>query len=334
MSYNWSDVFIGVAAGDVVHTAKEVQESRKGWFSQLREGLSKSRKALQQQFASVLFDRFDEDLWERIEEALIFADVGVETTVSIVGALEAEANAGIIKDSAGLVAKLPEVTAKHFCQKDTRIDVAHSPAVILMVGVNGTGKTTTIGKVAWHLKELGRQPILVAGDTFRAAAIEQLIEWGGRVGCEVIHHDRGGDPGAVVFDGIAAAAARGADVVIIDTAGRLHTQVNLMKELEKIGRVIKKRIPDAPHECLLTIDATTGQNGLIQARMFREAVDLTGVVLTKMDGTAKGGIALAVSHELDLPIKLIGTGEKLESLQPFDPMGFASLMFEDSLIKG
>ena len=321
MSYNWSEVFVGVGEGRSVGTPEEAQASRRGWFSQLRDGLSKSRKALQQQFASVLFDRFDEDLWEHIEEALIFADVGVETTVSIVSALEAEANAGNIKDSASLMEKLRELTAAHFSQGDTRIDVAHAPAVILMVGVNGTGKTTTIGKIAWHLKELGKEPLLVAGDTFRAAAVEQLVEWGRRVGCEVVHHERGGDPGAVVFDGIAAAQARGADVVIIDTAGRLHTQVNLMNELEKIGRVIKKRIPDAPHECLLTIDATTGQNGLIQARMFKQAVDLSGVVLTKMDGTAKGGIALAVSHELDLPIKLIGTGEKLDSLQPFDAVG-------------
>jgi len=314
-----------------MHTAEEEQETRKGWFSQLRDGLSKSRRALQQQFASVLFDRFDDDLWEHIEEALIYADVGVETTVSIVETLEAEANAGSIKDAAGLLAKLREVTAAHFSEADARIDVAHLPAVILMVGVNGTGKTTTIGKIAWHLKELGKEPLLVAGDTFRAAAVEQLVEWGRRVGCEVVRHERGGDPGAVVYDGLTAAEARKADVVIIDTAGRLHTQVNLMKELEKVGRVIKKRIPDAPHECLLTIDATTGQNGLIQARMFREAIDLTGVVLTKMDGTAKGGIALAVSHELDLPIKLIGTGEKLQSLQPFDPAAFAQLLFDDSL---
>jgi fused signal recognition particle receptor len=333
LSYNWSEVFVGVDGGRTVGTPEEAQKQRKGWFAQLREGLTKSRKALRQQFASVLFDHFDEDLWEKIEEALIFADVGVGTTVSIVEALEAEADVGNVKDSASLMAKLRELTADHFSKADTRIDVAHSPAVILMVGVNGTGKTTTIGKIAWHLKELGKEPLLVAGDTFRAAAVEQLVEWGKRVGCEVVRHERGGDPGAVVFDGIAAAQARGADVVIIDTAGRLHTQVNLMNELEKIGRVIKKRIPDAPHECLLTIDATTGQNGLIQARMFKEAVDLTGVVLTKMDGTAKGGIALAVSHELDLPIKLIGTGEKLDSLQPFDPTGFASLLFEDSVAK-
>ncbi len=330
MSYNWADVFIGVSETAAVEGIP-ASENRRGWLAQLRDGLAKSRKALQQQFASILFDRFDDDLWEHIEEALIYADVGVDSTVSIVEALEEQANAGVIKDSVELLAKLREVTADHFCQADTRIDVAHSPAVILMVGVNGTGKTTTIGKIAWHLKELGKEPILVAGDTFRAAAIEQLVEWGRRVGCEVVRHERGGDPGAVVYDGLAAAEARGADVAIIDTAGRLHTQVNLMKELEKVRRVIEKRIPGAPHETLLCIDATTGQNGLIQACMFKEAVELTGVVITKMDGTAKGGIALAVSHELGLPIKLIGTGEKLESLQPFDAKDFAAMLFDDSL---
>ena len=326
-------MFVGISEKAIAHTPEEDQEGRGGWLLQLREGLSKSRKMLQQQFSSVLFDRFDEALWEQIEEALIFADVGVDTTVSIVETLEAEADAGTIRDSAGLMARLRDVTAAHFFQADTRIDVAHSPAVILMVGVNGTGKTTTIGKIAWHLKELGKEPLLVAGDTFRAAAVEQLVEWGRRVGCEVVRHERGGDPGAVVYDGLAAAEARAADVVIIDTAGRLHTQVNLMKELEKIVRVIRKRAPDAPHECLLTIDATTGQNGLVQARMFKEPVDLTGVVMTKMDGTAKGGIALAVSHELELPIKLIGTGEKLESLQPFDAADFTALLFDDSLVQ-
>jgi len=331
VSQDWSDVFVGVSEKAAFQVPSEGAQTRGGWLAQLRDGLAKSRKALQQQFASVLFDRFDEDLWERIEEALIYADVGVESTVSIVQALEEEANSGSIRDSTDLLKKLREVTADHFCKADTRIDVAHSPAVILMVGVNGTGKTTTIGKIAWHLKELGKEPILVAGDTFRAAAIEQLVEWGRRVECEVVRHERGGDPGAVVFDGLAAAEARGADVAIIDTAGRLHTQVNLMKELQKVRRVVEKRIPGAPHECLLCIDATTGQNGLIQARMFKEAVELTGVVITKMDGTAKGGIALAVSHELDLPIKLIGTGEKLESLQPFDAMAFASMLFDDAL---
>jgi fused signal recognition particle receptor len=331
VTHNWAEVFIGVSEEAARKSPAAVEEKRTTWFSQLRDGLAKSRKALQQQFSSVLFDRFDEDLWERIEEALIFADVGVDTTVSIVQALEAEADSGQLKDPRSLVERLSEITAAHFYQADTRIDVDHSPAVIMMAGVNGTGKTTTIGKIAWHLKELGKEPLLVAGDTFRAAAIEQLLEWGRRVGCEVVHHERGGDPGAVVYDGLEAALARKADVVIIDTAGRLHTQVNLMNELAKVRRVIDKRMPGAPHECLLTIDATTGQNGLIQARMFKEAVNVTGVVITKMDGTAKGGIALAVSHELEVPIKLIGTGEKLESLQPFDAKDFASLLFDDSL---
>jgi fused signal recognition particle receptor len=334
LSHDWTEVFIGVSEKAAVHTPDEDQSRRGGWLFQLRDGLTKSRRMLQQQFASVLFDRFDDELWERIEETLIFADVGVDTTVSIVETLEAEADAGTIKDAADLLTRLREVTASHFCQADTRIDVSRSPAVILMVGVNGTGKTTTIGKIAWHLKELGKEPLLVAGDTFRAAAVEQLVEWGRRVDCEVVRHERGGDPGAVVYDGLAAAEARGADVVIIDTAGRLHTQVNLMKELEKIIRVIRKRVPDAPHESMLTIDATTGQNGLVQARMFKDTVDLSGVVMTKMDGTAKGGIALAVSHELELPIKLIGTGEKLESLQPFDAVDFTGLLFDDSLFQG
>jgi fused signal recognition particle receptor len=208
----------------------------------------------------VLFDRFDETLWERIEEALIDADVGVDTRVSIVEGLERLADQGSVATPAELIEGLRELSAAHFCSADTRIDVSHAPAVILMVGVNGTGKTTTIGKIAWHLKELGKEPLLVAGDTFRAAAIEQLVEWGRRVGCEVIHHERGGDPGAVVYDGLSAAEARKADVVIVDTAGRLHTQVKLMHELGKDRRVIEKRMPGAPHESMVCIDATTGQN--------------------------------------------------------------------------
>jgi len=333
VSYNWSEVFVGVDARATVSSPESRQEKRRGWFRQLREGLSKSRQALQQQFSAIITDRFDEELWERIEEALIYADVGVETTVSIVRRLEEKAEAGGISDGAQLLAELRRLSAEHFCQGDTRIDVSAQPAILLMAGVNGTGKTTTIGKIAWHLKELGKEPLLVAGDTFRAAAGEQLAEWGKRVGCEVVRHETGGDPGAVAYDGIAAAKARGADVVIIDTAGRLHTQVNLMRELEKIVRVVKKQVPDAPHETLLTIDATTGQNGLIQARLFKEAVDVTGVVLTKMDGTAKGGIALAISHELDVPIKLIGTGETMDALQPFDASGFTEALFGDELLR-
>jgi len=334
VSYKWSEVFIGVepARFEAKNSYGE-EKSKRGWFSSLREGLTKSRKALAQQLAAVLTDRFDEDVWERIEEALIYADMGVDGTVAIVERLEQAADAGEIRSSKELLARLREVTADLFSTRDRRIDVAHEPAVILMVGVNGTGKTTTIGKLAWHLLEVGRRPLLVAGDTFRAAA-EQLVEWGRRVGCEVVRQERGSDPGAVVYDGVAAAQARGCDVVIVDTAGRLHTQVNLMKELEKIERVVKKLVPDAPHEVLLTIDATTGQNGLVQARMFKEAVDVTGIVLTKMDGTAKGGIAVAVSHELDLPVKLIGVGERMEDLQPFEPTGFAELLFDEEVLSG
>jgi fused signal recognition particle receptor len=198
------------------------------------------------------------------------------------------------------------------------------PAVVLVVGVNGTGKTTTIGKIAWHLqRELGKSVILAAGDTYRAAAVEQLAEWSDRAGCEIVRAAQGSDPGAVAFDAIEAAKARGHDVVIVDTAGRLHTQHHLMDELTKVRRVIQKQIPGAPHETLLTIDATTGQNGLRQAMLFREAVDVSGIVLTKLDGTAKGGIALAIAQELGVPVKLIGIGESLEDLRPFDPDDFA-----------
>ncbi len=198
-----------------------------------------------------------------------------------------------------------------------------------MVGVNGTGKTTTIGKLAWHLqKELGKSVLLAAGDTYRAAAVEQLAEWAERAGCELVRAEQGSDPGAVAFDAVSAAGARGHDVVIIDTAGRLHTQTNLMDELAKVRRVIAKQLPDAPHETLLTIDATTGQNGLRQAKLFGEAVDVSGIVLTKLDGTAKGGIALAIAGELGLPVKLIGIGEALEDLRPFDPDDFARAILE------
>jgi fused signal recognition particle receptor len=204
------------------------------------------------------------------------------------------------------------------------IDLRHHPAVVLVVGVNGTGKTTTIGKLAWHLqKELGLSVLLGAADTYRAAAVDQLGIWAERAGAEIVRAEQGSDPGAVAFDAVAAGEGRGKDVVIIDTAGRLHTQTNLMEELEKVRRVIEKKLSGAPHETLLSIDATTGQNGLRQALLFREAVDITGIALTKLDGTAKGGIALAIAQELGVPVKLIGVGEGIEDLRPFDPDDFA-----------
>ncbi|HEY7631042.1 MAG TPA: signal recognition particle-docking protein FtsY, partial [Thermoleophilaceae bacterium] len=220
--------------------------------------------------------------------------------------------------------RLTEIMAEVARAGELTIDLRPDPTVILMVGVNGTGKTTTIGKIAWHLqKELGKSVMLGAGDTYRAAAVEQLAEWAQRAGCDIVRAAQGSDPGAVAFDAIEAAQARGHDVVICDTAGRLHTQSHLMDELAKVRRVIQKQLPDAPHETLLTIDATTGQNGLRQAMLFREAVDVTGIVLTKLDGTAKGGIALAIAQELGVPVKLIGIGESLEDLRPFDPDDFA-----------
>ena len=211
-----------------------------------------------------------------------------------------------------------------------KIDLSHEPAVLMMVGVNGTGKTTTIGKIAWHLsKEFGLSVVMGAGDTYRAAAAEQLAAWAERAGAELVRGQDGADPGAVAYDAISAGVARKADVVIIDTAGRLHTQDNLMEELAKVRRVIAKLIPDAPHETLISIDSTTGQNGLRQAKVFSEAVQVDGVVLTKLDGTAKGGIALAIASELGIPVKLIGVGEKLEDLRPFDPEEYASALLAE-----
>ncbi|HKT83639.1 MAG TPA: signal recognition particle-docking protein FtsY, partial [Solirubrobacterales bacterium] len=233
-------------------------------------------------------------------------------------------------DGEAVQARLIELLAEVAGTARAPIDLGKEPAVLLMVGVNGTGKTTTIGKIAWHLsKEFGLSVVLAAGDTYRAAAAEQLAEWADRAGAQLVRTEEGADPGAVAFDAIEAAQARGADVVIIDTAGRLHTQGNLMDELTKVRRVIGKQLPGAPHETLLSIDATTGQNGLRQAKVFAEAVEVDGVVLTKLDGTAKGGIVLAIADELGIPVKLIGTGETLEDLRPFDPTDFANALLAD-----
>ncbi len=227
-------------------------------------------------------------------------------------------------DGAAVRDRLIEIVAEVAATGRAPIDLSAQPAVVLMVGVNGTGKTTTIGKVAWHLsQEFGLSVVLGAADTYRAAAAEQLAEWAQRAGADLVRADSGADPGSVAFDAVAAARARDADVAIVDTAGRLHTQGNLMDELAKVRRVIDKQMPGAPHETLLTIDATTGQNGLRQAKVFAEAAEVDGVVLTKLDGTAKGGIVLAIASELGIPVKLIGTGESLEDLRPFDPTDFA-----------
>jgi fused signal recognition particle receptor len=322
MAKSWQDVFYtGDGAGPA---ASEPDEERGGFFRRLRENLSKSREAITGELRATVVGSLDDETWERLEEALIYADVGARTTAKVVQKLEHEAEEGRIGSGEDLVKRLEETLAEVARPGDDQIDVSHSPSVLLTVGVNGTGKTTTIGKVAWHLqRELGKSVIMAAADTYRAAAQEQLGEWAKRAGCDIVQAIPGSDPGAVVFDAIEAARARGHDVVIADTAGRLHTQVPLMEELSKVRRVIEKQIPGAPHETLLTVDATTGQNGLHQAQLFREAVEVTGVVLTKLDGTAKGGIALAIAEELGLPVKLIGIGEALEDLRPFDADDFA-----------
>jgi fused signal recognition particle receptor len=294
----------------------ETEAQQAGFFSRLRDSLRKTRSAMTEQLAAAAFDPADDEAWERLEEALIAADVGVPTTAELVGRLEARPDLG----------ELGEALAREAAEllgEPGRLELDGPPSVILVVGVNGTGKTTTIGKLASRLREHRHSVILAAADTFRAAAEEQLEIWAGRAGADFVGSERGGDPAAVAYDAIEAATARGRDVVIVDTAGRLHTQTNLMEELAKVRRVIGRRLEGAPHETLLVIDATTGQNGLQQARLFREAVDVSGVALTKLDGSAKGGVALAIAHELGLPVKLVGVGEGLDDLRPFDPQDFA-----------
>jgi fused signal recognition particle receptor len=296
--------------------APEPEAERAGRFARLRESLSKSRRALTEQIAAAAFDPTDDLAWERLEEALIQADVGVTATAELVRRLEARGELGDLGTALGEEAAV-------LLGEPGILHVQARPSVILVVGVNGTGKTTTIGKLASKLSEHGRSGGVAAADTFRAAAEEQLEIWAERAGADFVGSARGGDPAAVAYDAIDAAQARGRDVVIVDTAGRLHTQTNLMEELAKVRRVIEGKLEGAPHETLLVVDATTGQNGLQQARLFGETVGVTGVALTKLDGSAKGGVAIPIAYELGLPVKLIGVGEQLDDLRPFDPQDFA-----------
>ena len=325
MARDWRDLFIvdGAPAPEA-RSAPEAEQRRGGMFRRLRENLRKTRQALTSEIQATLFEELNDETWERLEEALIYADVGARTTAEVVEKLEHEATSGEVSGGEALTARLTELLADIARTGDDRIDLHPKPTVILVAGVNGTGKTTTVGKLAWHLSnELGLRVVLAAADTFRAAGVEQLEVWAQRAGVQFVKGPPNADPGAVAYDAIAAGRRDGADVVIIDTAGRLHTQDDLMAELAKVRRVISNQIPDAPHETLLTVDATTGQNGLRQAKMFSEAIDVSGLVLTKLDGTAKGGIALAIAHDLGIPVKLIGVGEQLEDLRPFDPTDFA-----------
>jgi fused signal recognition particle receptor len=312
VSRSWAEFL-----GDAEQPAEEEGEARKGWLGRLRDSLAGSRRALTQ---DLFFDPADEASWERVEEALLQADVGVPATVELVRRLEQREPGSESELLGGLEEEIAELVS---ADADGRLAIGAAPSVVLVVGVNGTGKTTTIGKLAHRLREHRRTVIVAAADTFRAAADEQLEIWAQRAGADFVGAERGADPAAVAYDAIEAAQARGRDVVIVDTAGRLHTQTNLMEELAKIRRVIATRLDGAPHETLLVVDATTGQNGLQQARLFGEAVDVSGVALTKLDGSAKGGIAVAIAHELGLPVKLVGVGESLDDLQPFDAREFA-----------
>ncbi len=326
MAHDWSELFITGESDPLDGDAGLTQtaERRRGFFSRLRENLTKTRQALSGEIQATLFQNLDEHTWERLEEALIVADVGAATTAAVVAELETQATDGRLSGAEAISERLIELLAESAATQDERIDLRHKPTVILMVGVNGTGKTTTIGKLAWHLRsELHLSVLLGAADTFRAAATEQLQGWAERSGAEIVTGAEGSDPGAVAFEAVAQARARGCDVVIIDTAGRLHTQDDLMGELAKIRRVISRQCDGAPHETLLTLDAGTGQNGLRQAKLFADAVAVSGIVLSKLDGSARGGVALAVTRETGIPVKLIGVGESLSDLRPFDAHDFA-----------
>jgi fused signal recognition particle receptor len=307
MARSWSELL-----GDEAEAEPEAERRR--LFGRLRSSLGRTRNVIRLPIGR--FDPRSDESWEELEEALISADVGMAATDVLVERLRKR------RDVDDLGEALAEETAALLGEPAT-LAVREHPSVILVVGVNGTGKTTTIGKLAHRLSEHGRSVLIAAADTFRAAADEQLEIWAERAGADFVGSTKGADPAAVAFDGVAAAQSRGRDVVLVDTAGRLHTQTNLMDELRKVRRVIEGRLEGAPHETLLVLDATTGQNGLQQAKLFQEAVGVTGVVLTKLDGSAKGGIVLPVAVELGLPVKLVGVGESLEDLQPFDPADFA-----------
>ncbi|MEN0012784.1 MAG: signal recognition particle-docking protein FtsY [Solirubrobacteraceae bacterium] len=328
MARDWTDLVL-LPQGASAPKAEE-PEARRGFFRRFREGLGRTREALGAEVRATLLDTLDAEAWERLEEALIGADVGAPATARIVARLEEVAGTGATGEQlTDELTRLLAAGATVSTEEARSIDLRHTPSVILVVGVNGTGKTTSTGKLAHHLRTtLGLKVVLGAADTFRAAAVEQLQVWGDRSGTEVITGPPESDPGAVAFQAIDRAIAIGADVVLIDTAGRLHTQDQLMAELGKIRRVIGNRLEGAPHETLLTIDATTGQNGLRQAEIFSSVTPVDGIVLTKLDGTAKGGIAIAIADKLRIPVKLVGVGEQVDDLRPFDADDFASALLK------
>ena len=304
-------------------------EGKKGFFGRLVEGLTKTRDNIISGMDSIFsgFSAIDDDFYEEIEETLIMGDLGIQTTMSIVEDLRKKVKEQHIKDPSECKALLMESMKQQMDLGENAYEFENRRSVVLVIGVNGVGKTTSVGKLAGQLKDQGKKVILAAADTFRAAAIEQLTEWSHRAGVEIIAQKEGSDPAAVIYDAVAAAKSRNADVLICDTAGRLHNKKNLMEELKKINRIIEKEYPDAYRETLVVLDGTTGQNALSQAKQFMEVADITSIILTKLDGTAKGGIAVAIQSELGIPVKYIGIGEKIDDLQKFDAEAFIHALF-------
>ena len=302
-----------------------------GFFDKLKNGLTKTRESIAKQVNNVfsVFVKVDDELFENLEEALIMADIGVETSTYIIEKLRDNVKHKHITDGNLVKEELKSIISEILSTLDTTVDTSTTPSVILVIGVNGVGKTTSIGKIASHYKSMGKKVLLAAADTFRAAAIDQLDIWAQRSGCDIIKHQENSDPAAVVFDACTAAKARGADILICDTAGRLHNKKNLMAELAKINRVIERELPDSASETLLVLDATTGQNAVSQAKLFSEAADITGIILTKLDGTAKGVIVISIAKEQYVPVKFVGVGEGIDDLQEFNSDDFAKAIFEE-----
>ncbi|MGL5314223.1 MAG: signal recognition particle-docking protein FtsY [Peptostreptococcaceae bacterium] len=321
-----------VIVEEVVEEKEEViqePEKKVSLFDRLKQGLTKAKQGITDRIDDVLksYTKVDEELLEELEEILITADVGVSTTMNIIESLRDKIKEKGITDPMDVREELKEIVEGILNEENSTLDVEKSPTIILMVGVNGVGKTTTIGKLANRYKKEGKKVLLAAGDTFRAAAIEQLEVWSQRSNVDIIKHQEGADPGAVIFDAIKAAKARNVDLLICDTAGRLHNKANLMNELGKVFKIVDREFPEAKREVLLVVDATTGQNAVVQAKTFKEVADITGIVLTKLDGTAKGGVVLAVKSEVDVPVKLIGVGETVEDLQDFNAKAFSDALF-------
>jgi fused signal recognition particle receptor len=317
-------------APDQTALPDQTKKSPSQWLEKLKESLTRTRESFIGRCRTLFkkFKKIDEEFWEELEEILYTADVGVYTTEKILNDMRKAVKEKKISEPEGLILFLKEEMSRVLGAEAKGLSFAPAgPTVIMVVGVNGTGKTTTIGKLAHRLKGEGRKVILSASDTFRAAAIDQLESWANRLGIDLIKHREGADPAAVVFDSMKAAVSRGADVLIIDTAGRLHSKVNLMEELKKVRRVVSRELEGAPHEVLLVLDATTGQNAWTQAQMFRQAAQITGIVLAKLDGTAKGGIVLGIMSDLGIPVKFIGLGEGIEDLRPFEPSSFIEALF-------